>query len=133
MRIYQNKLEFFILGILIIIILSPIIYIKLHRFYLYDFDRVNCYKQGKVRRVGQWGNQYCVTVYSDGGKPCENSQQCQGNCIVKTSSNIGPGKYVKYEGGFCEVDDGYLGFRTKVEDCKMIDNEYLCPIQFTIE
>jgi hypothetical protein len=140
MRIYSNNTKIIILIISITFIISlrfslPFVMWILHDTIIYNLDRANCYKQGKEIRVSGWRNHYCVTVYSDGHKPCQNSQECQGNCIVIQDRGIPSSEYIKYSdsSSYCEDDDGNLGSKTKIEECKMINNEYLCPNRFTIE
>jgi hypothetical protein len=42
----------------------------------------------------------CVNTYSDGGKECESSNNCQGECIITDYKNPSP---------YCAYDDNFMG------------------------
>lgn len=51
---------------------------------LRDLDVYECIMQGKVvAAVGMFGTPSCIEIYSDGGKICNDSSECQGACTSK--------------------------------------------------
>lgn len=47
----------------------------------------------------------CVHKYSDGGKPCSSSAECEGSCISKDDGT-----------GYCKTDDNPFGCYRTIED-----------------
>jgi len=63
-------------------------------------------------RVGILQYQKCVFRYSDAGKECRSSSECEGRCLVDNESlPIGTEAM-----GACERDNSYFGCWTEVED-----------------
>jgi hypothetical protein len=53
---------------------------------LREMDVYGCLMQGKVvAAVGMFGTPSCIGIYSDGGKICNDSSECQGAC---TSADV---------------------------------------------
>lgn len=72
-----------------------------------------CVKDGgKWQTVGMLGTYRCIHSFSDGGKPCKASSECQSKyCVASFVSNEGVG-------GTCKPDDNPFGCSATVEDMK---------------
>jgi hypothetical protein len=62
---------------------------------------------GVLERVGMLQSLQCVHKYSDGGKTCESSADCEGNCIVTETDGSNP---------TCAIDDNEFGCKSTIED-----------------
>lgn len=50
---------------------------------LSKIDKRDCRKKGgTIRGVGMFGLPTCVIPFSDGGTPCSDNSECQGNCTI---------------------------------------------------
>ena len=70
---------------------------------------------GEVRPDGMLGLPRCITPYSDAGKVCSGSSDCEGNCIGDdrvTDYNAPPGE----QKGICEADDSPFGCYAFIEN-----------------
>lgn len=57
---------------------------EMRRKALSDLDVYECIMQGKaVAAVGMFGTPSCIEIYSDGGKTCTESSECQGECTSR--------------------------------------------------
>lgn len=66
---------------------------------------------GAIRRVCMMGKPSCVIAYSDAGKACTNSGQCQGRCLADDGySPKAPGPVAAH----CEPDSDRCGCATEV-------------------
>jgi hypothetical protein len=76
--------------------------------------------------VSAMGPGACRKKYSDAGKPCTSSNQCQGDCVTNKVSELG-------KSGFCEEDNIKDGCETPVEEkyieCLSDDIMFRCPEQ----
>ena len=81
-------------------------------------DKKTCeQKGGEWRRVGLAGRYQCIFTYSDGGKGCNSSDECQGLCVV----------YDAYEkAGTCKEDSDFFGCYATIEDFKAGRGIILC-------
>ena len=71
-------------------------------------DEVSCKATGgEWLRVGLAQQFRCIRKYTDGGKPCNSSNECLGSCL--------PTDYGK---GYCKYDDNNFGCHTTIEDFK---------------
>src|SRR5258708_33878975 len=65
-------------------------------------------KQECSKRNGQWseGNGYatCVLPYADAGKPCRNSKDCIGHCIMPLNKLTLDGKPLAEGYGICQLN-----------------------------
>ncbi|TVZ41936.1 hypothetical protein P886_1287 [Alteromonadaceae bacterium 2753L.S.0a.02] len=61
-----------------------------------------CRIKGGEPYVNFGGYQYCGTKYSDGGKECYSSRECQGDCVLPIDWNPAGGKKVV---GRCRSND----------------------------
>lgn len=53
-------------------------------------DATQCKAQGgEVRGVGIFATPACVVPFSDGGRECKDSEECQGMCKAAPNVNIG--------------------------------------------
>ena len=51
---------------------------------LKELDVYSCIMEGKaVAAVGMFGTPSCIEIYSDGGKVCTDSSECQGACTSR--------------------------------------------------
>lgn len=51
---------------------------------LKELDVYSCIMEGKaVAAVGMFGTPSCIEIYSDGGKLCDDSSECQGACTSR--------------------------------------------------
>lgn len=67
-----------------------------------------CQIRGGEPYVNLGGYQYCGERYSDGGKTCYSSEECQGECALPVDWNPEDGKEVV---GRCRSDNTwYLGY-----------------------
>lgn len=67
-----------------------------------------CAEEGGVwQKVGVLGKYQCIHTYSDGGKMCTSSSQCQGGCIATTGNGTA---------GSCKRDDNPFGCYQFIED-----------------
>jgi|GEM_PF-2597010 len=84
---------------------------------LSEMDVYGCITQGKVvAAVGMFGTPSCIDLYSDGGKECGDSSQCQGECITREvigngirTSGICQGSGVDSFGCYNTIHDGVAG------------------------
>ena len=65
----------------------------------------NCLKKG-----GTWFEEkgyyaYCVLPYADAGKPCKNSKNCIGHCIMPLDKKTLDGKPLEKGYGICQLND----------------------------
>jgi hypothetical protein len=65
----------------------------------------NCLKKG-----GAWFEEkgyyaYCVLPYADAGKPCKNSKDCIGHCIMPLDRKMLDGTSLKEGYGICQLND----------------------------
>ena len=83
-------------------------YIKLYKIDVIGIDEESCkLTGGEWVRVGFRQLFECVHIYSDGGKTCKSSTECESSCI----SN--------YNGiGYCKGDDSPYGCYRTIEDFK---------------
>lgn len=55
-----------------------------------DTDAAACAAQhGEIRRVCLTGTRMCVVNFSDGGKACRDSSECQGRCLADSPTQQG--------------------------------------------
>ena len=47
------------------------------------------WSQGRIERAGILGAERCTRPYSDGGKPCTDSAQCEGQCRAQSMNRAG--------------------------------------------
>ena len=59
---------------------------------------------GLIQGAGMFGEPACVRLFSDGGKECANSSECQGDCMV-----YGEFKSGQIVAGQCEANSGNPG------------------------
>ena len=84
---------------------------------LSELDVYGCIMQGKVvAAVGMFGTPACIELYSDGGKKCDDSSQCQGTCITREviengthTSGICQGSGIDVFGCYNTINDGVAG------------------------
>lgn len=80
-------------------------------------EKENCEKEGgEWQRAGSVDLYQCVHPFSDGGKSCQNSNDCNGDCIVRDPKN---------PQAFCQYDDNPFGCYSTVEDFRH-DQAILC-------
>lgn len=80
---------------------------------LSEADRAACQADGGiVERAGLLGAERCTRPYSDAGKLCTDSGQCEGGC---RSDDLSPdsGEPVM---GVCQADDNPFGCYTEIVD-----------------
>lgn len=71
-------------------------------------DKVSCEAQrGKWSREGLAQSYMCVFEYSDGGKSCVSSDECQGGCIITSYDQ---------KTGTCDVSSSPFGCYVTIED-----------------
>lgn len=61
-----------------------------------------CERKGGAPHVNLGGYQYCANSYSDGGKECTDSSECEGRCYLSWEYNADKGGLLK---GACESND----------------------------
>lgn len=69
---------------------------------------------GTLKAVGRLQSIQCVVAYTDAGKRCNDSDQCQGDCRVEGNSDLPEGRPVA--AGVCQVDSDRFGCFTTIED-----------------
>ncbi|MBB35477.1 MAG: hypothetical protein CME88_04260 [Hirschia sp.] len=70
-------------------------------------------KNGEIRQEGMLGLFRCTVAYSDGGKTCSDSSDCEGECrdADNTDHQAAPGTVV----GKCQPTDSPFGCFTRIE------------------
>lgn len=82
---------------------------------LAEIDREACESAGgEVRQEGMLGLYRCVKPYSDAGKSCRSSGECEGKCLVVDDAATGEDAV-----GACQKDDSPFGCYSEVEDGKV--------------
>ncbi len=74
---------------------------------------------GFLDRRGRMQSQICVHPYADAGKPCRDSQECDGKCVTGAQAEPGDasdGQLV----GQCQADDTLFGCYAEVVDSKRV-------------
>ncbi len=67
-----------------------------------EIDTYACIMEGKViAAVGMFATPSCISLYSDGGKTCTDSTDCEGDCTSREVLDTG----IKAS-GFCQVGYG---------------------------
>ncbi len=107
--------------IIFTLLLTPVVIGIFLYIWFYRIDRIGCGEKGMSMRVGNGLTgyyQYCVTEYSDGGKSCISSDECQGDCVInneRTQAN-------------CENDsDSTCGEKgTIIENCPLDNTKDTC-------
>lgn len=75
-------------------------------------ERASCLASGgKVERAGILGAERCTKPYSDGGKPCADSSQCDGQCRAPSGKEMGDISL-----GVCQMDDNPFGCHAEVSN-----------------
>jgi len=75
-------------------------------------EREKCIADGgTIRRIGILQNQACVFLYTDAGRECRSSSECEGRCLIENDW-ISVGTEVA---GECERDSSEFGCWTEVE------------------
>lgn len=69
---------------------------------------------GTYRQGGLGGYWLCITPYADGGKPCGDSDECQGTCLGPREPAVSPANPRKP--GVCAADSYPFGCIARVED-----------------
>ena len=81
-----------------------------------EVDAQACAAQGGVvRKVCMRGIPRCVVPYSDAGKQCRDSDECQGRCLIDGKA----GQVGAPAVGYCQKEDDPCGCFTTVEDGKI--------------
>jgi len=71
-------------------------------------DEEKCIESGgEWRSAGMIGNFICIQSYSDGGKECNSSSECQGKCVVADAENPEP---------YCTSDNDPFGCFSTIEE-----------------
>lgn len=71
-------------------------------------------RNGSMERVGRLQSLQCVVRYTDAGKRCTDSDQCEGECRYEgDASAVAAGASVA---GVCQADSNRFGCSTRVED-----------------
>ena len=102
--ITQGKANLKYILIVVFVIIFLILVGRIICSYFFDIPPITdtpltlkCFlKGGFPERVGLWGvsgHYSCVIHYSDGGKPCTDSDQCKGACKAGPSSTEGRCEY----------------------------------------
>lgn len=69
---------------------------------------------------------YCIRKYSDAGKPCVSSEECEGYCVTNKISELG-------KTGHCQASNFIGGCQTPIEEkfisCRTDDMVLKCPEQ----
>ncbi len=70
---------------------------------LAKIDQPACVARGgRIRSFGMFGTPVCAVPFADGGKPCSDSSECLGKCVLGLESDVpvGPART-----GECQLDD----------------------------
>ena len=99
--------------LLIALLLLPLIYF----FATFVIPKISCVLTGdKIVRVGLSREYRCVHTFSDGGRTCSSSTDCEGVCLADTKGLLGT----------CSLNNSPYGCFAKVEDCKIVNGEKEC-------
>ena len=71
---------------------------------------------GEIRQVCMFGIPACVQIFSDGGKPCRDSSECEGLCSVRYWEEGNAPKPGQPWVGECEPDNDRCGCSFLVEN-----------------
>lgn len=95
------------IGLLLAIIGKPQFIQMLHSQPKLIMQTLDCRARGGHTIRGA-NNYFCMIEYSDGGKQCSNSEECQGNCVTNIPNNLG-------KEGVCQKSNSTDGCWAKVE------------------
>ena len=77
------------------------------------YPMVSCtFRGGEYTTGGLLDAEYCLYTYSDGGKPCSSSTECEGNCILPEQVSLNNNPVI----GVCKSDNDPYGCYSSVED-----------------
>ena len=68
-------------------------------------------KKGKIERAGLLGHERCTIAYTDGGKPCADNSQCEGQCRAPSGKDMGDVSL-----GVCQMDDNPFGCHANIKN-----------------
>lgn len=75
-------------------------------------ERDACAAEGRiVERAGMMGAERCTKPYSDGGKPCADSTQCDGLCRAPSDKEMGDVSL-----GVCQMNDNPFGCHAEIRN-----------------
>lgn len=72
-------------------------------------------RNGTMRQVGKLQSWQCVINFTDAGKICTDSSQCQGSCLGGAATDMTPGTATT---GVCQANSNRFGCTTPVENGK---------------
>ncbi|MCV6639188.1 hypothetical protein [Candidatus Albibeggiatoa sp. nov. NOAA] len=75
-------------------------------------QRTDCEKAGgTIKNVGRAQCKQCIYSYSDAGKSCTGSNQCEGRCLTEDRAEAGG-----FATGICEADSNAFGCSQEIDD-----------------
>lgn len=103
-----------------LLIISFFVMVILGLLYVFVFRPVQCLVKGdKWQKAGLAGAYMCIHTYSDGGKACKSSEECEGDCFVPFGGESA-------DQDQCEYNDSPFICHSKIEDCRIVNGKREC-------
>jgi hypothetical protein len=78
-------------------------------------DEASCTASaGQWQRAGRGGGFHCILTYADGGKPCRDGAECQGDCRTDPSVEFPPAG--SSATGLCQADSNRFGCHASISN-----------------